>query len=214
MVNKPIASSLLMYPDIVAFNDMLEQRFADIDLSVIMVYLIDTAPVNVLPYLAEQFDCLGVKGWKFADTEQKQRDLLKSTLQLRKYKGTVWAVENSLTVLGFNNVEVQEGIGGITHNGQISRDGTNTRGGGITHNGTIYRNGQYQHSFVNTVWATFRVIVGIDGFGAINVNTIADVIALIKVYKNKRSRLIDVSFKSNIEESVELTEDFQLQILS
>ena len=68
-----LANSLKQYPHLVAFEDIISSRFDEIDLNVLMVYLIDVVPEVALQFLADQFDCLGVKGWKYADTVEKKR---------------------------------------------------------------------------------------------------------------------------------------------
>jgi len=75
-------------------------RMDEIDLTQLLIYIVDRAPAEVLPYLAEQFHVLGYEGWNYANTDPKKRALLKEALPLHRYKGTVWAVERALTLLG------------------------------------------------------------------------------------------------------------------
>lgn len=65
-------------------------------LDVLLVYMIDQAPADALPYLAWQFH---VEGWEMAQTEAERRALVKSAIELHKYKGTAWAVEKVFEVL-------------------------------------------------------------------------------------------------------------------
>ncbi|BAQ65537.1 Tail protein I [Geminocystis sp. NIES-3709] len=55
---------------------------------------------SVLIHLAEQFDVLGYKGWALADTEEKQRNLIKSAVSLHKKAGTPSAIKEALEAVG------------------------------------------------------------------------------------------------------------------
>jgi phage tail P2-like protein len=77
----------------------LIRRIGTVDLSPVLVYLIDAVNVSVLPYLAEQLHVLD-EGWADARTEAAQRRLLRRAIELHRHKGTRWAVEAALDVLG------------------------------------------------------------------------------------------------------------------
>lgn len=92
----------------VAFDQMVKKRFADIPLDNLLVYLIDTVTASALPYLAEQFDVLGYKGWKLAKNEAEQREVIKRAIELHRFKGTVWAVKEALKSIGYPDAELIE----------------------------------------------------------------------------------------------------------
>jgi phage tail P2-like protein len=75
------------------------ERFAGIDLTTLLVYLVDLVDVSALPSLAEQFHVQGLEGWLFASSEQEKRELIKQAIELHKYKGTTWAVRRVLEIL-------------------------------------------------------------------------------------------------------------------
>lgn len=75
------------------------ERFAQIDLTALLVYLVDIVDASALPSLAEQFHVQGLEGWLFASNEQEKRELIKQAIELHKYKGTVWAVRRVLEIL-------------------------------------------------------------------------------------------------------------------
>ena len=79
----------------------------DIDLKPFMIYLLDHVDVKILKYLAYQFHILGDEGWNLCETEQEQRDLLKISFQIHKFKGTKKALIRILNILGFEG-EIQE----------------------------------------------------------------------------------------------------------
>jgi len=79
----------------------LSRRINDIDLSPLLVYLIDTVNASALPHLAEQLHLLG-EGWQFAHNDAERRALLKRAIELHRYKGTRWAIEQVLQTLALS----------------------------------------------------------------------------------------------------------------
>ncbi|WP_414165200.1 phage tail protein I [Superficieibacter sp. BNK-5] len=75
------------------------ERFAQLDLTALLVYLVDLVDASALPSLAEQFHVQGLEGWLFASDEQEKRELIKQAIELHKYKGTPWAVRRVLEIL-------------------------------------------------------------------------------------------------------------------
>ncbi|HFY2924568.1 TPA: phage tail protein I [Salmonella enterica subsp. enterica serovar Typhimurium] len=75
------------------------ERFAQIDLTALLVYLVDIVDASALPSLAEQFHVQGLEGWLFAANEPEKRELIKQAIELHKYKGTPWAVRRVLEIL-------------------------------------------------------------------------------------------------------------------
>ncbi|EBP0098933.1 phage tail protein I [Salmonella enterica subsp. salamae] len=75
------------------------ERFAQLDMTTLLVYLVDIVDASALPSLAEQFHVQGLEGWLFASNEQEKRELIKQAIELHKYKGTVWAVRRVLEIL-------------------------------------------------------------------------------------------------------------------
>ncbi|EBV8143227.1 phage tail protein I [Salmonella enterica subsp. enterica serovar Thompson] len=75
------------------------ERFAQIDLTALLVYLVDIVDASALPSLAGQFHVQGLEGWLFAANKQEKRELIKQAIELHKYKGTPWAVRRVLEIL-------------------------------------------------------------------------------------------------------------------
>lgn len=75
------------------------ERFAQIDLTALLVYLVDIVDASALPSLAGQFHVQELEGWLFAANEQEKRELIKQAIELHKYKGTPWAVRRVLEIL-------------------------------------------------------------------------------------------------------------------
>jgi hypothetical protein len=87
------------------------------DLSILLIYFIDTVEITALVHLAEQFDVLGYKGWLLADTEQKQRDLVQDSVRLHRIAGTPESILEILEKLGYPGL-------GIIENPCMLYDGT------------------------------------------------------------------------------------------
>lgn len=96
---------------LVAFDLLAKQRLDDIRLDKLFIYLVDTVSEDKLYWLAWEYNVLGYKGWKLADSLEKKRDLIKKAIELQRYKGTIWAVEEALRSVGFPDATVTEHFG-------------------------------------------------------------------------------------------------------
>ncbi|WP_254592988.1 phage tail protein, partial [Pectobacterium polaris] len=91
-----MADSLQLLPPPLAadarFRSLAElaDRFDDIDLNALLVYLIDIADSSALPWLAEQFSLFG-DGWELAESDDSKRALIKAAIDLHRNKGTPWS---------------------------------------------------------------------------------------------------------------------------
>ena len=99
-----------------AWDVVFKKRLDNIQLDKLLVYVIDSVDASALPYLAEQFDVLGYKGYRLAGTAADRRELIKRAIELHRYKGTLWAVKEALKSIGFTDVAITEGsAGGFDH---------------------------------------------------------------------------------------------------
>lgn len=146
----------------------------------IMVYLVDIVPMDVLYYLAEQWDVLGLKGWDLCDTDEEKRTLVKGAIELHRYKGTPWAIIEALKRVGFGESTIDEGVG-YYYDGGVIADGSATYGG-------------YQ-------WAQFRVNVDLGNGKGLDTQSLSRIKFMIKEYKNTRSHLASLSFKASLEDN-------------
>ncbi|MEN3809807.1 phage tail protein I [Chromobacterium piscinae] len=85
----------------------LSARISAVELSPLLVYLVDQVSSSALPVLAEQFHMQGDEGWLLAADDEQRRQLLKRAIEWHRYKGTRWALEEIFRVLGIN-VELVE----------------------------------------------------------------------------------------------------------
>lgn len=152
--------------------ESLNAKLHNLDLNALLVYNFDTVPASALQVLAEQFSLIG-DGWELAETETAKRALLKFAIELHRYKGTPWSVEQLFLRLGLGNVVIEEG-----RSGHI-RDGTRTR------------NGFYMRGVRSTHWAEYRII-----FNRLLSNKQAELAkSLLKKIAPKRCHLIEMEFK-------------------
>jgi phage tail P2-like protein len=84
-------------------NELIE-RLGTLDLTPLLVYIIDHVDASALPHLAWQFH---IEGWELAQTEQEKRNLIKKAIELHRYKGTKWSVINALSAAGYD-VDLKE----------------------------------------------------------------------------------------------------------
>lgn len=176
-----LASSIAGIEHLAAFDEMVEERLANLNIEAVLIYLIDTVDSDALPILAEQFDVLGYKGYGLATTELERREIIKKAIELHRYKGTPWSIKEALKAIGYYDADVEEGIVGT-----INYDGT------WNYNGSQFYGPGH--------WADFSVIVDIGLSQGITAQTAAAAIALINEYKNVRSRLRYLSYKATVNE--------------
>jgi len=195
MADKVLASALSGKEHLEVFDEMAAERFAELELEAVLVYLIDIVKATALPALGSQLDVMGFKGWLLATTEAERRALIKNAIELHRYKGTPWAVKEAIKRFGFDLVSVLENVTDdywqLT--GAVQLDGSHLLGG-------------------NYHWAYFRVIIDINGIATDITTTQSDtLIRLINEYKNVRSWLRDLSFSVALEDTAPATEEFALE---
>ncbi|QBH95780.1 phage tail protein I [Limnobaculum zhutongyuii] len=122
-----------------ALSQMAEEIFDELELEVVLVYLIDLVNSAVFPFLAEQFSLLG-DGWELVESDDAKRSLIKGAIELHRYKGTPWAVREVIRRFGFGEVELIENIYDWTLDGSVLLDGSHVLGDG-------------------SAWARYRIIL-------------------------------------------------------
>ncbi len=138
-------------------------------------------------------DAEALKAVSLEEMILQQRELIKSAIELHRYKGTPWSIKEALRRIGFGGAEILEGVGQY-------------------YDGTFLHNGTVTYSGANN-WANFRVIFDLGNVKGINSAQTADLIALINEYKNARSRLVDLAFVKNIEDTVNMVDEVAFNIV-
>lgn len=130
---RPIGSGIENVPHMTAYYDALLKTLKSIDISVVLVQLIDFAPSAALPYLAQQYDVLGIKGWALCTNDAQRRALLKASIFIHKILGTPASIENAIQAVGFSVAIVTERTG-IKYNGAFKYNGAQKYGGSKWYN--------------------------------------------------------------------------------
>jgi phage tail P2-like protein len=112
MTNKSniLADSIRHISQFAAFDLVVKQRLSELELDKLLIYLIDTVDASALPFLAEQFDVLGYKGMRLAHSEADEREIIKKSIELHRFKGTLWAVEEALKAVGYGDCVIEEHV--------------------------------------------------------------------------------------------------------
>jgi P2-related tail formation protein len=105
-----LADSISEVPHLAAFDLLWAQRLKAIEIDQLLVYVIDTVTPTALPYLADQFDVAGEKGYRLATTDDQRRAIIKRAIELKRYMGTVWAVRQAMISVGFGDAQLIEGV--------------------------------------------------------------------------------------------------------
>ncbi|HDS3175986.1 TPA: phage tail protein I [Escherichia coli] len=100
----------------------LAGRLDNIYLSVLMVFLVDIVDSSALPWLGEQFSLSG-DGWELAESDDVRRMLIKAAIELHRYKGTPWSIREVIRRFGFGEVDLIEGTGRLSYDGNRSYNG-------------------------------------------------------------------------------------------
>lgn len=179
----------LQQAHIQAFDDLVAGRLDALPVEAVLIYIIDAVNAGALPYLAEQFDILGIKGYIYATTEAEKRETVRTAIELHRYKGTPWAIKEALSKIGLVVNRIDEGVGISTfYNGAVNFNGSRTYGS-LGH------------------WAYFRVYLNTAQNTIISATQIADAVAIINEYKNVRSHLYDITVEvTNISDTLTPTD--------
>ncbi|HOP33220.1 MAG TPA: phage tail protein I [Candidatus Hydrothermia bacterium] len=152
--------------------------YTEEEIGKLLVYIIDTVDVSAFNWLAWQFH---IEGWELAQTEAEKRSLIKKAIELHRYKGTIWAVKEAIKAVGYADAELEERFPPVKYDNTYTYSGTETYMGGLR-------------------WALFRVLIDIGERKSLTQTDIQKLIALINEYKNVRSHLKDISFRSTVQD--------------
>lgn len=190
-----LATGISKYRHLNVFDQIIEERFNAIDLNPIFVYLIDTVPASALYALADQLGVLAYGGWKLATTEEQQRELIRTAIALQSYKGTPYGIKQSIKSVGFFDATITEGGAVYYYNGEYNYNGAITYG-----------------SAYSPAWPCFSVEIDLGNYITITQEQIYDIIQQINEYKNERSWLTGLFFRSTFEENQSIGEQVCFEI--
>lgn len=163
-------------------------RQGDLDLTKLLIYRVDELQEDALYLLAWQFHILGVEGWDLADTPAERRALIKRAIDLHRHTGTPWAIREAIKALGYADAEIIEGLPVALYDGEQNHSAAETYGGGIR-------------------WAMFRVLLDLGEDKGVSATRIAQLVALINVWKNVRSHLVDIGFRADTSDAIDVRDE-------
>lgn len=105
-----LADSIASVPHLAAFDAVAQVRMSEMEIENLLVYIIDTVDVSALPTLAKQFDVEGYRGYGLASTDAQKREIIKKSIELKRYMGTVWAIKQAMFLVGYTDAVLIEGV--------------------------------------------------------------------------------------------------------
>lgn len=168
-------------------------RLSALPADVPLVNLFDLVDASALASLGEQFHVMGLEGWNLAATEAARRSLLKKAIELHRHKGTPWAVEEALRATGFAGAEVREGGGLCAHDAELAHNGAGT-----------YASGNR--------WAVFDLEINLGENAGIDAAGRARIRETVNAWKNARSHLRALSWRTTAEDGLAVSEAPELAV--
>ena len=163
-----------------ALNELID-RLGTLDITPLLVYLVDDVSASALPHLAEQFHVTAWEGWSLADSDTDRRELIKNAIALHRKKGTPWAIKQALTAMGYGGASLTERLATVYADGTVFADGAIDGSGGLR-------------------WALFRARVDLGENKPFNIAEKSKVLAAIDEYKPARSHLYALDIGSDVVE--------------
>jgi phage tail P2-like protein len=145
-------------------------------------------PVAFLPWLAY---AVGVEEWSSDWPEQVKRDVIAATPDIRRHRGTVWAVREALRSAGYADAYIEEGLPHLRYDAAEVHNGEDDYSGGSR-------------------WAQFRVIADIgesQGVGGLQRERL---VRLVNRAKPVRSVLREVAYQASVADALEMADEYAI----
>ena len=143
----------------------------------------DDCPAALLPWLAW---ALSVDGWELTDTDSERRALIKTSIDLHRHKGTVWAVEEAIKAAGYADAQIIEGLPQRLHNGAGGYAGADS-----------YASGQ---------WAVFRLLLDIGEGRPISAAEATRVRTAVERWKPARAHMRDLLYRASTQDEQRISD--------
>lgn len=151
----------LAYDPALQILERLAARISALDPAHVLTLLIDAVDSSALPHLAWQFSMLDEPAWILATTDEQRRALIKGAIELHRHKGTPSAIRQLIRLLGFGEVEIQEGMNLARLDGTWALDGAQPLGYGSEYwllDGTVKLDGS-KYLGDSGAWAQYRLVM-------------------------------------------------------
>lgn len=141
-----LPSSISGAPHLAAFDEVMRDALAGIDIGAVLVHLTEQVPESALDVIAEQWGLPG-EGYSFASAPvDVKRKLIREAGLLNARRGTIWAIRYLFDVAGMPDIEVVEA-------GELNAD--------RYYDGTWFYSGVIPYGFV-WLWAQYAIKIHIN----------------------------------------------------
>ena len=184
----------LLPPNATELEKALEQsQAAGIDLPVLIktLWAPYDCPADLLPWLAW---AVGVEEWSAGWSDQVKRDVIAATPEIRRHRGTVWAVREALRAAGYADAYLDEGLPFLRYDGAELYNGEDDYSGGSR-------------------WALFRVIADIGEERGVGGDELERLVRLIERAKPVRSVLREIAYQASVADEFELDDSHEVDVL-
>lgn len=147
-------------------------------------------PAQHLPWLAW---AVGVEEWDEAWPEEIKRNVIAATPQIRRHRGTVWAVREALRAVGYADALIDEGLPPLTHDGATLYNGVDDYSGGSR-------------------WALFRVVADIGEDRGVGGDELERLLRLVGQAKPVRSVLREVAYRAAVADEFALEDEHRMTV--
>ena len=171
--------------------DRTTARLGDVPVPLKDLWSPQRCPLAVLPWLAW---ALSVDEWDENWPEERKREVMASSIELHRYKGSVWSVREALRRIGYKEVEIQEGVAAQKHDGASMHDGS------VTYSG-------------QGEWYKFNLRLDLGETGGVSAAESALLREVAQRFAPGSRRLNDVRRSASIEEQVLYQETFSFGIV-
>lgn len=143
-----------------------------------------TCPEHLLPWLAWS---VGVHEWSSEWRTEVKRAVIAVQMGIPRRRGTVWAVRQAITTLGYASAQIIEGMPPVQHNGELVRTG-------------------YAHRNGASRWAHFQVEIDLGETEGVSQAANNRLIARIEGAKPVRSVLQEIGYTATVSDTVDIHE--------
>lgn len=186
-------SKSLLPPNSTTLERALEGAIAKgvpLDAPVHVLWDPHNCPVQHLPWLAW---AVGVEEWEESWPEEIKRNVIASTPQIRRHRGTVWAVREALRSVGYADAQIDEGLPPLTYDGATLYNGVDDYSGGSR-------------------WALFRVIADIGEDRGVGGDELERLLRLVARAKPVRSVLREVAYRAAVADAFALEDEHLMTV--
>lgn len=107
-----------------------EEELASLDFRVITHSKnADECDEKWLPFLAWERSIADAEGWRFAETETAQRNLIRNYIEIHQGKGTPAVIRQLFRDLKLGEIDIIERVADLTWSGEVTFDGKHIFGG-------------------------------------------------------------------------------------